>query len=293
MKPIVYLNQNKEATVLRGHPWIFPKAISKMKGTPVTGELVAVHDSQNIYVGVGLYNEHSLYRVRMLAYAWESSETTSLADIIQYRLQQAALVRQALNLPNKNTNAFRLVNSEADGLSGLTIEYFNGICVVASSAYWVEANKAIILSALEKVFACASIIWLPQSKPLAQDGWKETNETGESLPHGVEVLEAGIKYQIDFSNAQKTGLFIDQRENHQRIGNLAAGKRVLDLYTYTGGFALHAAMGGAQQITAIDKSAQAIEQAKINAQINGFNNIEFIAADSRDYLTKAGEYDIN
>lgn len=290
MNSAVYLHKTKQNAVRRGHPWIFPKAINKSTGNLETGSLVDVFGAEGDYLATGVYNEHSLYRVRVLAQSWEIVDKKSLAAIIAYRLSQALSIRQALNLPNENTTAYRLFNSEADGLSGLTIDRFNQISVVASSAYWVEANKPLIKKAIETLLLGEKIIWLAQKKPLAQDGWKE-----ESEPNPVqraEVLEAGVFYQVDFSQAQKTGLFLDQRENHQRIAALAKGKRVLDLYTYTGGFALHAAKAGATKVTAIDSSAQAISQAKQNASLNKLDNIEFIEADARDYLAQAGDYDL-
>lgn len=134
------------------------------------------------------------------------------------------------------------------------------------------------------------MIWMPQSKPLWQDGCKQDNV--HETHHSAQVLEVGVRYEVEFAQAQKTGLFLDQRENHQRIAHLAQGKQVLDLYCYTGGFALHAAKAGALQVTAVDSSAQAIAQAKRNAQLNGLTQIDFIEADARDYLAKVGEYDL-
>jgi 23S rRNA (cytosine1962-C5)-methyltransferase len=290
MKTAVYLHKTKQNTVRRGHPWIFPKAITKTTGKLVTGVLVDVFNEEGELLGVGVFNEHSLYRVRVLALQHEAIVSKPLSAIVAHRLNQALMLRQALNLPNKSTTAYRLFNSEADGLSGLTIDRFNQFLVVASSAYWVEANKAIIQQVIQDLLPQEEIIWLPQPKPLAQDGWKK--EAEPVVAKNAQVCEAGVIYQVDFSQAQKTGLFLDQRENHQRIAALAKGKRVLDLYSYTGGFALHAAKAGASKITAVDSSAQAIAQAKENAQLNQLNNIEFIEADARDYLTQAGDYDL-
>jgi 23S rRNA (cytosine1962-C5)-methyltransferase len=289
MKAAVYLHKARQAAVRHGHPWIFPKAILRQTGNVVTGELVSVLSADGEVIGIGVYNEHSLYRIRMLAYAFEDIEHSSIECLITHRLQQALAVRQNLGLPNKNTNAFRLFNSEGDGLSGLTIDNFNQTLVVASSAYWVEAHKEIITQCIRKVIPLSELIWLPQAKPLSQDGWKEASK--EDPSGTANVLEAGIIYQVDFSKTQKTGLFLDQRENHQRIAALAEGKRVLDLYTYTGGFALHAAKAGAVNVTAVDSSAQAIALAQRNAKLNQLA-IEFIEADARDYLMKAGDYDL-
>jgi len=290
MIAIVYLHQAKQNAVRRGHPWTFPKAITKSSGKLVTGELVEVRSHENERLGVGVYNEHSLYRVRILAQVWEITGEISIAELVSRRLQQAWQLRQTLNLPNEHTNAFRLLNSEADGLSGLTIDYFDGICVVSSTAYWVEAHKEVIRNLISEHLPCREVIWQPQPKPLKQDGWTQIDLASSSTK--IEVLEAGVRYGIDFSQAQKTGLFLDQRENHQRLAALAKGKTVLDLYSYTGGFALHAAKAGALKVTAIDSSAVAIEQAKANAALNQLSNIEFIEADARDYLVQAGDYDM-
>lgn len=280
----------KQNTVLRGHPWIFPKAIAKTGGKLVTGHFVHIYDADEKLIGVGVFNEHSLYRVRVLALTSESIDTSNLDAVIAARLRQAMLVRECLNLPNAETTAYRLFNSEADGLSGLTIDRFNQTCVIASSAYWVELHKQIIIQALEKILPTDQLIWLPQKKPLSQDGWKQGSE--HVTHHHENVLEAGVIYEVEFAQAQKTGLFLDQRENHQRIAQLSQGKNVLDLYSYTGGFALHAAKAGALKVTAVDSSAQAIAQGRKNALLNQLTQIEFIEADSRDYLTKAGEYDV-
>ena len=126
---------------------------------------------------------------------------------------------------------------------------------------------------------------------MAQDGWTHLTET--VLPEKVvDVSEGGVVYRIDFASVQKTGLFIDQRENHERIAAFTAGKRVLDLYTYTGGFALHAAKAGAAHVTAVDSAKQAIEMAKENAVLNGVSQIDFVVDDSRNYLRKVGDYDV-
>ncbi|RUR08372.1 class I SAM-dependent rRNA methyltransferase [Legionella sp. km772] len=290
MRAKIILLKAKQNTVLKGHPWIFPKAVSQTSGKLITGELVDVYNENNELLGVGAYNQFSLYRVRILALATEQINTTSYESIISARLAQAYQIRKCLNLPNDKTSAYRLFNSEADGLSGLTIDRFNNFCVVASSAFWVESNKQHIIKAIQTLLVDDEIIWVPQVKPLGQDGWK--NAEAANADKKTVVSEIGIKFQIEFAHAQKTGLFLDQRENHKRIADLAKDKRVLDLYSYTGGFALHAAKAGAKQVTAIDSSAHAIEQAQKNAQLNGLTNIDFIEADARDYLTHASNYDI-
>lgn len=290
MHAAVYLQSSKQGPIRRGHPWIFPKAIQRLTGNPKTGDLVSILTDDNVLFGTGVYNEHSLYRVRVLALATEQLDHMSLPSIITHRLTQSFMLRRSLNLPNPTTTAYRLFNSEGDGLSGLTIDRFNRVCVVSSTAFWVEANKDIIIQMIKKINPGDEVIWLPHAKSLAQDGWKQPIEAREGKVE--QVLEAGIHYQVDFSNAQKTGLFLDQRENHVRIAALASGKRVLDLYSYTGGFALHAAKASASKVTAVDSSSQAIDAGKRNAALNNIDTIQWIEGDARDYLSHAGDYDI-
>lgn len=290
MNSIVTLTSAKQHAFLKGHPWIFPKAIAKHDASCKNGALVRVEDAEGHHVATGVFNAHSMYRVRILAYAFEAVDHLSLESIILHRLEQALLLRTQLQLPSQQTTAYRLFNSEADGLSGLTIDRFNQALVVASSAFWVEEHQALIRNCIQKMMPHNDILWVSQPKPLKQDGWILT----ETTPHErtEQIREAGVLFQIDFSTTQKTGLFIDQRENHQRVAQLAQGKRVLDLYSYTGGFALHAALNNAKSVTAIDSSAAAISQAKENAKLNGIESIEFIMADARDYLARCGEYDL-
>lgn len=290
MNAKVILLQEKQHTVLKGHPWVFPKAIAKIQGKPQTGHLVQIYNASEEFLGVGIYNEHSLYRVRILALNNEPIDIHSLGAIVNHRIKQALLVRHSLGLPNPLTTAYRLFNSEGDGLSGLTIDRFNEICVVSSSAYWVELHRQLIQQAIQECLPEQTILWIAQSKALQQDGW-EANTASDNSQEAI-VLEEGIQYQIQFARAQKTGLFLDQRENHQRLATYCKGKSVLDLYTYTGGFALHAAKAGAKKVTAVDSSAHAIEQAKRNAQLNGIDSIEWVEADAREYLANAGDYDV-
>jgi len=285
-----YLHAAKQRSICQGHPWVFPKAIRKLVNNPQTGQLIELFTDEGERLGTGVFNEHSLYRIRVLAYANESCDLSSLQAIIHHRLEQAVHIRQSLHLPNTSNTAYRLVNSEGDGLSGLTIDRFNQVCVVSSSAYWVEANQSLITEVIQAVMPEDRVIWLSQMKALRQDGWEAEVEPRE--PHREIILEAGVQFEVDFSNAQKTGLFLDQRENHARLAPLTQGKRVLDLYTYTGGFALHAANAGASKVTAVDSSAAAIACAQKNAALNHLDNIEWIEGDARDYLDHAQDYDV-
>jgi 23S rRNA (cytosine1962-C5)-methyltransferase len=289
--PTIQLLAEKAKPIWLGHPWIFPKAIAKQSGDFAPGTLVTVQSADGQFMGVGMFNPHSLYRVRMLAYGYEAMVKQPLQDIISTRLQQARDLRLALQLPNADTTAYRLFNSEGDGLSGLTVDCYGDILVVASSAYWVELHRETIENSLKAVYSPTQILWFPQQKPLQQDGFETEKALHPDTQH-TEVLEAGVRYQIQFNNSQKTGLFLDQRENHARIGALAKGKRVLDLYCYTGGFSLHAAKGGASAVVGVDSSEPAIERARSNAQLNHLTQVEFIADNAQDHLSKAANFDL-
>jgi 23S rRNA (cytosine1962-C5)-methyltransferase len=284
----VILSPEKSAPFKHGHPWIYPKSIVSQEDCQ-TGELVQVWDKHDQHIATGIYNAHSLYRVRILAYAHDPVQHDSLESILLYRLHQAIRLREMLALKEKQTTAYRLFNSEAEGLSGLTIDRFNQILVVSSSALWVEKHRELIIACIKQSIHHAEIFWFPQTQALKQEG---LSVEAASIERTEIVLESGLKFSVNFSHAQKTGLFLDQRDNHQRIAQLARGKRVLDLYTYTGGFGLHAAQAGAAQVTAIDSSASAIHQAQENAKLNNLTQIDFIKEDARTYLEKAGEYDI-
>ncbi len=287
----IILSYAKQPKILAGHPWVFPKAIHEVVGQPEAGEWVEVYDSKEQKIGRGFYNPNSMYRVRMLADLSLLKQFSKWQDVVRYRLEQAFLLRNTMGFPNKATNAFRLLNSESDGLSGLIIDAFNDIVVIASNAYWTELYREEILEILKDLIPDKKLLWMGQTKALAQDGWDTPYQDDTKEMH-TKIKEAGIIFEINFKNIQKTGIFIDQRENHQRIAQLAQGKRVLDLYTYHGGFALHAAKAGASYITAVDSSAHAIEHAKHNAILNKTPDINWCVGDAKDYLASAGDYDI-
>ena len=287
----IILNPQKQQKIIQGHPWVFPQAIQKIIGNPNAGDWVIVYDNQDALVGAGFFNPHSLYRVRMIANASHFNSIHHALIIIKMRLKAAFNLRQNLGFPNERTNCYRLCNAEADGLSGLVIDVLNDKLVVSSSALWVENHREPIKTILQEHFSKAQILWFGQSKPLKQDGIEHAYRDDASNVRTI-AKEEGVLFEIGFENVQKTGIFIDQRENHHRVASLCSGKKVLDLYTYHGGFALHAALHGASQVTAIDSSAPAIEHAKHNASLNQVSQINWVVDDAKNHLDKAEDYDI-
>jgi 23S rRNA (cytosine1962-C5)-methyltransferase len=287
----IFLNAAKQQKIIAGHPWVFPHAIQQIKGKPNTGEWVDVYDNEMNKIGGGFFNSNSLYRVRMIANKSLIEQFSNWQDIIQYRLEKALLLRTTLGLPNQANTAFRLCNSECDGLSGLVIDVLNDFAVVSSSAYWVEQNREQITHIIKTLLPKHQVLWFGQPKPLAQDGWTTPyRDTAQNLK--TTIQEDSVLFEVHFENTQKTGIYIDQRENHARLARLCKGKKVLDLYTYHGGFAIHAAKAGAIEIKAVDSSEPAIEHAKRNAILNQTPDINWEVGDAKDFLNEAGHYDV-
>jgi 23S rRNA (cytosine1962-C5)-methyltransferase len=173
----------------------------------------------------------------------------------------------------------------------LVIDVFNDIFVISSTAYWCELYRELIQTQIKELFPHQTQVWLGQAKALAQDGWSNPHR---DIPENLqtEILESGVKFEIHFNQIQKTGIYLDQRENHARLASLCRGKRVLDLYTYHGGFALHAAKAGASFVRAVDSSQAAIEHAQRNAIRNQLQHIDWQHDDARNHLASAGDFDV-
>lgn len=285
------LNSSKQQKIIAGHPWVFPNAIQHIIGEPKTGDWVEIFDHEKNRIGGGFYNHNSLYRVRIIANQNLLNQFKTWQEIIKYRLEQALQLRHTLNLPNELHTSYRLCNSECDGLSGLIIDVLHDVIVISSNAFWVEANRQTITDIIQNMFKNHSLLWFGQAKALKQDGWL-TPYRDEPKSLTTTIKENGVLFEIHFDNIQKTGIYIDQRENHARLANLTKGKKVLDLYTYHGGFALHAAKAGALCVTAVDSSQAAIEHAIRNASLNHTNNIDWKVGDATEYLQQAGNYDV-
>ena len=287
----IILSSQKQQKIIAGHPWVFPQAIQKIQGKPLDGDWVEVYTAQGELIGGGFFNSHSLYRVRMIAHAKLMQTFNNWQDILKFKIEQAIYLRKNLGFPNHHTNGFRLCNSESDGLSGLVIDTFNHISVISSSAYWTELHREFMMGILKKHFPQQQFLWFGQVKSLQQDGWSHPHrDEGQGI--STMVKEADVLFEIHFENVQKTGIFLDQRENHQRVAALCKDKTVLDLYTYHGGFALHAAKAGAKHVVAVDSSAPAIEHAKKNADLNHLHHIEWVVDDAKNHLERSGDFDV-
>lgn len=293
----VYLKKGREDSVKRFHPWIFSGAIASVEGEPTEGEVVSVYSSDRKLLGCGHWQIGSI-AVRLLSFNREQLS----ADFWVSRLGTCLEMRRALRLEcgagSSLTNCYRLVHGEGDGLPGLIIDYYDGTCVLQAHSAGMFLAREAIVDALKKVYG-------PQLKAvydkssgtapfkaglLLEDGYL----FGSASDSPDFVLENGHKFIVDWETGQKTGFFLDQRENRALVQRYAAGRRVLNLFCYTGGFSVYALAGGALSVDSVDSSAKAIELTDKNIAINGFSNHRSFCEDAIDFVKKAPEnaYDL-
>lgn len=272
--PFARVSRKQEASLKKGHPWIYEDEISETDGEITNGCLIDVFGTKNNYLGTGFYSEKSKIRIRILGTnANEKYDDAFFERKVRYALQYRKDVMA------DDMKACRLIHGEADGLPGLTVDRYNDILVTEVASYGTEMHKDVIYKALvdqlSEMDETINGIYernegdlrlkegLPQYK-----GWY-----GEKHPEScvTEILENGIYYEVDVENGQKTGFFLDQKYNRRAIWNIAKGKRVLDCCTHTGSFALNAAKAGAKSVLAMDISETALEMAKKNAERNNLH----------------------
>lgn len=288
----VTLKPQKAKPFWFGNPLVFSGALTAdhEKMGISAGELVNVHDANGQLVGVGAFNPFSSYRVRLFVRATDNLAVYTLSAILAYRIEQAIQLRSWLNLPNQETDCYRLINSEGDNLSGLTVDVYGDYCVVAPTAYWAMKNRELINQLLDNYLLGKTILWRPEFKSLAQDGWHE-NEREENEAR-ITICESNLRYHFSLAQGQKTGFYFDQRDNRLLAQQLAYQRRVLDVCCYMGAFSMQAAIGGAKSVMGVDSSEWAIETAKQNAILNGLENrISWRRADALTVLQEKPDVD--
>lgn len=279
---IAELTQPLEAKLRAGHPWIYADAL-RLKGRGAeAGDVVDVVDSSGEFVGRGIWDPDSPLRVRL----WTTRQEVRVDDgLLANRIKQA---RRRRPFPSHDTTGFRLLNGEGDRTPGLVVDVYGDVAVLRpdgiAAERWIEPARAVIgrLLDISGWVIRRSAIHASDDRPQAEWLERPAGMTGNK----VTFLEHGVTYECDVIEGQKTGFFLDQRANRARIGQLGMGRRVLNLFGYTGGFSLAAAMSGAARTTTVDIAKPAIEQAKRNFELNGFSvrAHEFVAADVFDYL---------
>ena len=298
---VVRIAAGKARLFKSGHPLVFGGAVQRVDGSPGAGDVVDVVDSKDNLIGWGVFNPHSMYRVRLLATGEpELLQHRDLRALIRHRLHGAAQLREAVGLPSVGNSAYRLVNSEGDRLSGLTIDVFGTTAVAITSALWLEQRSELVSELIAELPGIDEVVWRRSDGRLQQDGWVPPKHDAStepppspaapapSLPPPVEIQESGVRYLVAPVLGQKSGFYCDQRDNRRQLAELCAGKNVLDLFCYSGGFSLSAALAGAARCVGVDSSRLALDLATRNAELNRCAEVcEFVQADVHKYLREA------
>ena len=295
--PIVTITKKGQRAIEGGHPWVYEGEVLSCPADAPNGAIVDVLGEKGTWLGAGLLSLQSKIRVRLLS----RNANDAFDDGFWLRRFQYAWAYRKTVLAPEDLACCRVVFGEADALPGLTVDRFGDVLVTQTLSYGMEQRKARLFPLLVKALwedgqdirciyerddeALRDKEGLPQGKgffPLP----------GEAAPAGTvtEIVENGVKYAVDFENGQKTGFFLDQKLNRRAVARLARGKRVLDCFTHTGSFALNAALGGAEQVTAVDVSEAAVALARENARRNGVSDrMECMAADVFDLLPRLAQ----
>jgi 23S rRNA (cytosine1962-C5)-methyltransferase len=278
----IILKKGREVPILRGHPWIFSGAIDEVEGDPDAAGVAEVLDWEKHFIARGLFNPRSQIRVRVLTWREEAIDS----DFLCRRLTQALSIRESTLA--EITNAYRIVNGEGDFLPGLIIDRYNEFLVCQFFTAGMEALKPLVVDALSRLVPAKGIFEKSEGRVRSEEGLHPSVGvlSGEPPPECIAIEESGLKFLIDLRRGQKTGFFLDQRDNRVFLSTLARNKKILDCFCYSGAFSAYALGGGAQEVISLDSSRPALELAEKNLALNGFQapRSELIKGDAFSYL---------
>ncbi|HXB39308.1 MAG TPA: class I SAM-dependent rRNA methyltransferase [Bacteroidia bacterium] len=287
----ITLNKGKEISLMRFHPWVFSGAIKIKDGDIQDGDTVEVYASDNKYIGTGQYTDASI-AVRMLTFEKESID----AVFWKSKIQKAFDYRKFLGLTdNVNTNVYRLVFGEGDGLPGLIIDFYNDHAVIQCHGAGMHRNIEYIAEALKNVYGKSLQTIYDKSKETLPKNYASTIENKFLFGNSGNTIvkEYGHQFYIDWEKGQKTGFFIDQRENRKLLANYSKDKHVLNTFCYTGGFSVFAGAAGAASVHSVDSSAPAMEMTDKNIELNKIQHHQSFTEDTFDFLKeKKDAYDV-
>jgi 23S rRNA (cytosine1962-C5)-methyltransferase len=306
----IILKRGRDESLRRFHPWVFSGAIADVQGNPSEGDLVSVHASDGECLAYGHFQVGSI-AVRVLSFD-DSALSPGFWEVM---LSRALQVRVSTGLHHMSdstsvseasreisTNCYRLVHGEGDNLPGLIIDYYDGVCVIQAHSVGMFRAKKQISDALQKVYGPDLKAVYDKSSGTAPfkaglelvDGYlykKEGFNDDEQI-----VIENGQKFMVNWTEGQKTGFFLDQRDNRALVGQMAKGRNVLNLFCYTGGFSIYALANGAEHVDSVDSSKKAMMMVDRNVEINGFDSSRHtsLCCDAIDYLKNVpeGKYDL-
>ena len=289
----IVLKAGKERSLYRLHPWVFSGAIAKIKGDVQEGDVVQVYNSDDEYLATGHYQIGSI-AVRVLTFKEEEIDYNFWVE----RIRQAYLTRVAIGLAtNPNNNVYRLVHGEGDDLSGLVIDYYAGVAVVQFHSVGMYKVREEITKALLEVMGDKLIAIYDKSEGTLpfKAGLNPKNDYLYGHTDNFTAIENGLKFNVDWLEGQKTGFFVDQRENRSLLEHYSKDRSVLNMFCYTGGFSFYAMRGGAKLVHSVDSSAKAIDLTCKNVELNfpGDRRHEAFAEDAFKYLDRMGDqYDL-
>jgi len=285
----VVLKKGKEKAVLHRHPWVFSGAIEKVKGKPANGDVVKLVDAKGAFMAYGFYNDQSRVALRLL----EWDETVEIDE--QWFRNKVAVAVQSRSevLVDGVNNTCRLIFSESDYLPGLIVDKYANHLAVQVLTSGIEKMMPCIIDELNSILKPESIFDKSDATSRGHEGLQTQNIVlaGTHPPDRVEVIENGIKYNINIAEGQKSGFYCDQRDNRKIVAAHAKGKKVLDCFSYTGGFTLNALQNQATAVMSVDSSALAVETLKENVLLNGFDadKVTTITSDVNKQLRKLRE----
>ena len=286
---IVTLKKGEGRMLKSGGLWIFDNEIASILGSFEDGDIVAVHDFDGYGLGKGFINRNSKIRVRMMT---RNRHQEIDEAFLKMRVQEAWDYRKKVS----DTGSCRVIFGEADFLPGLVVDKFSDVLVVQSLALGIDRLKDQIVELLKEVLAADGIkirgvYERSDAKVRRQEGMElYKGFIGEAFDTNVEIEENGVRYMVDVKDGQKTGFFLDQKYNRKAIQHLCKDAKVLDCFTHTGSFALNAGYGGAKEVTGVDASELAVEQAILNSKLNGMEDrVKFICRDVFELLPELEE----
>ncbi len=287
----IYLHKGKDISLMRFHPWVFSGAIKIKDAHLKDGDLVEVISAEKKFIGIGHYSDASI-SVRMLTFEQESIDDTFWKN----KIQKAYDYRKFLGLATSTeTNVYRLIFGEGDGLPGLIIDHYNGHLVIQCHSVGMHRNIEHICNALKAVYGNALQTIYDKSKEALPKNYAQGVENKCMLGSAGNTIvkEYGHEFYVDWEKGQKTGFFIDQRENRKLLAHYSRGKHVLNTFCYTGGFSVFSGVAGAASVHSVDSSAVAMELTDRNIALNKVNNHTSFTDDTFDFLKdKKDAYDV-
>ncbi len=289
--PKVILKSGRERSLERFHLWVFSGAIKQISGTPVDGDIVEVFGNDGRYLATGHYQQGSIM-VRIFSF----KQTDAGKAFWQMKFENAISFRKALGFTeNSSTNVFRLIHGEGDGLPGLIVDFYNGVAVIQAHSTGMYRHRELFGEILMEILPGKATAVYDKSESTLNSAEPGSGAFLKGDSGTVVVTENGNRFEVDVRQGQKTGFFIDQRENRKLLENYCQGKRVANLFCYSGGFSVYAARGGASSVDSVDSSAKAMKLARINMELNfgEMENHHFFTDDVFEFLKRqTAPYDV-